>query len=186
MGLFEDAVFDKWGEKAGFPQQLKQAKAYVDTWEAQRQNGTGLLLTGSVGVGKTFLAMCIKNAVAAKGAVTVALNAPELYGRISSTWGKGDVKESELFDVLIDADLLVMDDLGISNGRAWTGEALYRIVDGRYRHKRPIIATANIAAADLPTNIGARTADRLLERCSIITMTGPSYRKILAKRREEV
>ena len=46
--------------------QLVKARRYSENWEAFRQDGTGLLLFGNVGTGKSYAAGCIANALIEK------------------------------------------------------------------------------------------------------------------------
>ena len=46
--------------------QLVKARRYSENWDAFRQDGTGLLLFGNVGTGKSYAAGCIANALIEK------------------------------------------------------------------------------------------------------------------------
>jgi DNA replication protein DnaC len=129
----------------------------------------GLLLTGQVGSGKTFLACCIANAVLHRGKAVLFAVVPDLLDLIRSTYdpGRSNVEISE-FDILDQAKqvpLLILDDLGAHNYTEWTRNKIYSIVNYRLNHRLPVIVTSNISPEDLEGYLGERTTSRLLEMC---------------------
>jgi DNA replication protein DnaC len=83
------------------------------------------------------------------------------------------------------AELLVMDDLGSEKVTSWVQERLFVIVNHRYQEERPTIFTSNIAPKDLPTQLGERTASRIMSMCEWIALDGEDYRKTEARRTHE-
>ena len=58
------------------------------------------------------------------------------------------------------AGLLVLDDIGAHDGgKAWINEAIFRLIDYRYRERRPVIFTSNCEASKLDCD--ERIADRI-------------------------
>lgn len=90
-----------------------------------------------------------------------------------SLWQKGS---TDGYDVIMDftrhANLLILDDLGAHNETDWAVVKLDQIVDYRYEHRKPLIATTNMALNRLPERIADRLSEGLL-----IQLTGESYRK---------
>lgn len=147
----------------------------------------GLLFTGQVGSGKTFLACCIANDLLKKGKTVLFAVVPDLLDQIRATFDSvktpDEVSEFDIVETARQVPLLILDDLGSHNYTEWTRNKIYSIVNYRLNHSLPVIVTTNIKLDDLEEYLGERTTSRLLEMCR-------SYRlmveiDIRAVRREE-
>ncbi len=151
------------------------AEKYVENFDRFIQEGKGLLLHGGVGVGKTFAAACVVNALIDKGRPCLMTN----FSRILNTlWGI-DEKQAYI-DSLNKFDLLVLDDLGIERQSEYVQEQVFNVVDSRYRAKLPLIVTTNLPLKELtsPESVGyGRIYDRLLEMCHPVKVEGESRRR---------
>ena len=132
-------------------------------------NTDGLLFTGQVGSGKTFLACCIANALLVKGKLVLFAVVPDLLDQIRSTYDTGknpdNITEFDLVDKAKQVPLLILDDLGAHNYTEWTRNKIYSIINYRLNHRLPVIATTNIIPEELEGYLGERTTSRLLEMC---------------------
>lgn len=127
----------------------------------------GLLITGGVGSGKTFLASCVGNALLEKGYSLHATTAPATLSRMNG-W-------EERLQAMLDADLLLLDDLGAERQTDFTYERLFMIVDGRYRDGKPMIITSNVDIVEMTRSKDMnkrRIYDRVFERCLPLTIPG--------------
>jgi DNA replication protein DnaC len=61
--------------------------------------------------------------------------------------------------------LLVLDDLGTEQAKAWASERIDRIIDWRYTSRLPLVVTTNAKSEDLPERVASRLAD---SKCSIV------------------
>jgi len=129
----------------------------------------GLLFTGQVGSGKTFLACCIANYILSKGTPVLFAVVPDLLDQIRSTYDTGrntdDLTEFDLLDKARQVPLLILDDLGAHNYTEWTRNKIYSIINYRLNHRLPVIVTTNISPEDMEVYLGERTTSRLLEMC---------------------
>lgn len=129
----------------------------------------GLLFTGQVGSGKTYLACCIANTLLKKGRNVLFAVVPDLLDEIRSTYdpGRSSAEPSEFdhVDRARQAPVLVLDDLGAHNYTEWTRNKIYSIINYRLNHRLPVIATTNISPENLEGYLGERTTSRLLEMC---------------------
>lgn len=132
-------------------------------------NTDGLLFTGQVGSGKTFLACCIANALLEKGKLVLFAVVPDLLDQIRSTYdngrGQDEVSEFDLLDTAKQVPLLILDDLGAHNYTEWTRNKIYSIINYRLNHQLPVVVTTNIIPEELEKYLGERTTSRLLEMC---------------------
>ena len=105
----------------------------------------GLLLHGRHGVGKTHLAVAIlKEVIRTKGARGFFYETRELLKLVRDTYAGGDATEMEVLRPVLDADLLVLDDLGAEKTSEWVQETLGLVVNTRYSERRPTIFTTNL------------------------------------------
>lgn len=79
-------------------------------------------------------------------------------------------------ELLTDARMLVLDDLGVEKPSAWVRERVYEIVNRRYESVRPITVTTNLSPEQMSRQLGDRITGRLMEMCEAFEVTGPSRR----------
>lgn len=127
----------------------------------------GLIFTGPVGAGKTFLACCIANAVLLAGKEVLFVAVPDFLDEIRATYDDGVVEHSEheLLSIAKSVPLLILDDLGAFIYTEWARQKIYSILNHRLNHCLPVVVTTNVALEDLEEYLGERTTSRLIEMC---------------------
>jgi DNA replication protein DnaC len=164
---------------------------------------TGLLLIGTIGVGKTHLAVgIVKELILSKGIACLFYDYRELLKQIQNSYND-TVKTTEL-DVLrpvFETEVLVLDELGAVKPTEWVWDTVSLILNTRYNDNRTTIITTNYPnlgerdrlgnvssrspeaakyAAERETlgdRIGDRMRSRLHEMCRIVTMEGTDFRQ---------
>ncbi len=135
------------------------------------QTGTalGLMFTGPVGSGKTFLACAIANALMAADKNLLFLVVPDLLDELRASIGRKDAENSEqdLLDAARTVPVLILDDLGAHNYTDWTKNRIYSIVNYRMNYQLPTIITTNLDIYELGEYLGDRTSSRILQMCRI-------------------
>lgn len=175
---FPDAEMREWTfAKSDHTDQKNEniARRYVANFDAMRSQGTGLLLCGSVGTGKSFLAAAIANELINQGTPCLMTNFSRIISRVSEKFG-GDQK---YLDDLNRFDLLIIDDLGSERDTEFTWEKVMNVVDARYRAGLPLIITTNLTLKDLadPSDIRRqRIFSRLKEMCVFLEVNGADRR----------
>src|SRR6202000_1784028 len=99
---------------------LLRAKGFVEGFPIGT-DGTGLLLTGSIGGGKTHLAGGILQAlVIERGAIGLFYDYRDLLKQVQNSYNP-QVRETELevLKPVFEAEVLVLDELGASRATAW-------------------------------------------------------------------
>jgi DNA replication protein DnaC len=177
------------------------ARRFVEAYPVET-DGKGLLITGSIGVGKTHLAVGLLLAlVEERGAQALFYDYRELLKQIQHSYNP-QVNSTEL-DVLkpvFEAEVLVLDELGAQKPTDWVWDTVALILNTRYNDKRTTIITTNYA--DLPPTgtgvsttqkaareetlgdrIGERMRSRLAEMCVRIEMNGADFRQSAGRAR---
>jgi DNA replication protein DnaC len=153
-------------------------RAYVSELDARIGDGRGLWIEGSVGTGKTTLAMLVARRAIESGFTVAIYSLPRLLARIRRTYDgdAGQLSYLQFFERLTSVDLLQIDDLGAEKRSDWVLEQLYAIVDERYASNRSIIVTTNLDVNQLEEQIGERTVSRLAEMCEVLRLHGEDRR----------
>ena len=152
------------------------AKRYVDNFTTMYSKHKGLLLFGTVGTGKTYIAACIANALIDRGYTCLVTNFARLTNTIN---GMYDGKQ-EYIDGLDRFSLLVIDDLASERDTEYMNEIVTNIIDSRYRSGKPMIVTTNLTSEELknPRDVRKqRIYSRLMEMCIPLEVKGTDRRK---------
>lgn len=175
---FPDAEMREWTfAKSDHTDQRNEtiARKYVANFNAMREQGTGLLLCGQVGTGKSFLAAAIANELISQGTPCLMTNFSRIISRVSEKFG-GDQK---YLDDLNRFDLLIIDDLGAERDSDFTWEKVMNVIDARYRAGLPIIITTNLGPKDFADRGDIRRQrvfSRLKEMCICLEVNGADRR----------
>lgn len=149
----------------------------------------GLLLTGPVGVGKTHLAVSILKGLAERGFSCLFYEFGSLLKEIQDSYNP-NTKASELsiLKPVLEADVLVLDELGASKPTDWVRDTMAHIINTRYNDRRLTVFTTNYPEErtndreeTLEDRIGARLRSRLYEMCRTLKITGSDYRRLAGR-----
>lgn len=137
-------------------------REYADTFQVGKS--TNLMLTGQTGLGKTYLAHCIANRVADKGASVCFLTAYNLSNLMFDAY-MGQSAALDMEKALLACDLLVIDDLGSEPIRKNINlESLFSLLNERNIANRPVIICTNFLPTALRDRYGERITSRMLPR----------------------
>lgn len=133
----------------------------------------GLLITGDVGAGKTFIAGAITNFLLKEGVQVLFLVVPDFLDAIRSTYNKGTAEEDEttLIKGARQVDVLVLDDLGVHNYTPWTCNKLYSLLNYRMNYHLPVVITTNLDLSEIEKFLGKRTTSRIVQMCRVYRLT---------------
>ena len=133
-----------------------------------------LTLLGTVGTGKTHLALAIGWEWLCLGKTVLYHHVADFLNALRSGYGKksGEEDYSQTISFAKNCSLLILDDMGTERETEWATEQLDLIVDYRYERHKALLITSNMAL----TQLSPRIADRLREG-TIVQLKGESYRK---------
>jgi DNA replication protein DnaC len=191
----------------GADKSLKAARLmmqrFVEGYPVETE-GKGLLLTGDIGVGKTHIAVgLLKELIARRGVSGLFYDYRELLKEVQNSYNK-EVSATELgiLRPVLEAEVLVLDELGAAKPTDWVWDTVAQILNARYNERRTTIITTNyanqpsllgIAASQespvkramrdetLGGRIGERMLSRLQEMCVVVEMRGKDFRQSVAR-----
>lgn len=132
----------------------------------------GLLFTGPVGSGKTFLAACIANSLIEKQTKLLFLIVPDLLDELRASFSnKKETTEFDLLDIARTIPILILDDLGAHNYTEWSRNRIYSILNYRMNEQLPTIITSNLDFNEIEQYLGERTCSRLLQMCRVFRLS---------------
>jgi DNA replication protein DnaC len=165
----------------------KTAQDYVDNFVILEDQGfreSGLIFIGPPGRGKTHLAV---------GVLIDLIERHRVHGRfaeftslihqIQATFDPGSPESKrEILDPLLDAELLVLDELGAQKPTPWVRDILYLMINHRYTRRLPTLFTTNylldppsaraIQASGVPAKIQSLDRGRDPEPLSAVDDSG--------------
>ena len=99
----------------------------------------------------------------------------ELLFKLRNSFREGDGPE-ELINEYCKADVLLLDDLGAERPTEFSRETLGLVIDRAYRQESWLIVTSNFDLSGIADRIDNRTADRLIDMCRAVRLSGDSFR----------
>ncbi len=160
-------------------QALKITKDYANNFAERLENGSGLILQGKPGTGKTHLACAIANQVIVNGYSARFTTVMQLVRAIRATWKRDSERtEDQVLDAIIGYDLLIIDEIGVQYESESEKLILFDVLNGRYENVKPTILLTNLVGVAVNTCIGERNVDRITEGGgSSVSFTWQSYRE---------
>lgn len=140
-------------------------------------DGQGVIITGKPGVGKTHLAVALLVALLEQGRWGFFADTSTLLDRIRACYHPdGPVSADEMLAAVVEAEVLLLDDLAVEHMTPWVREKLYQIVNTRYLYQRQSLVTTNLTMKVLSQRVGDRIVSRLHQLCVVVEMTGQDRR----------
>jgi DNA replication protein DnaC len=174
-----------WPELKRSPRELMEGvltacRNYADQFPAAPRKN--LLLSGTTGLGKTFLSACIARVVAEKGYSVVYDTAANIFSRFEAKKFARDGEEGRLADAdarrYLSCDLLILDDLGSEFTTQFVQSALYEVVNTRLIEHRHTILSTNLGLAAIRQRYSPQVASRLEGEYQLLPFAGKDIRLI--------
>jgi DNA replication protein DnaC len=172
---------------------LEKAKSIAERYarEFPPSKPFGLLFMGPTGVGKTHLAVGIlRQLIREKSIHCLFRTFPDLLKEIQMSYSPvAMTSELSLLQPVLDAEVLMLDELGAQKPSDWIRETVGYILNYRYVENKVTILTTNYldqedlkssrksVSYSLTERIGEPMRSRLYEMCKTVEMQGEDFRK---------
>ena len=147
-----------------------------------------ILITGSTGIGKSYIASALGYQACAQGYKVMYHSAAKLFGKLKMAKADGSyIKEIAKIER---QNLLIIDDFGIQPLDTQNRSALMEIIEDRHG-KTSIIITSQVPVSKWHEVIGEKTVadailDRIIHQAHRLELNGESLRKKQQKKNESL
>lgn len=150
-------------------------KQYADKFS---KTAPSVLMIGETGLGKTHLSISIANAVIKRGFNAIYSSSLDLFRILQNEYfGRSDGDKNTI-QTILDADLVIIDDLGAEFDSAFNSSCLYNIVNSRLNANKPTIINTNLVPSEIEKRYTTRIASRLMTLYKCLKFTGRDVRQI--------
>ncbi|MDE5619217.1 MAG: ATP-binding protein [Ruminococcus sp.] len=146
------------------------------------EHSKSLLISGKTGLGKTHLSLAIANMVLEKGYSVVYDSAANILHEIEKEHFSRE-HISEMTDLVMETDLLILDDLGTEHTTPFYSSTIYNIINTRLNRAKPTIISTNLSKYEITNRYDARVSSRLFTMYVRFEFSGTDVR--FQKQREK-
>lgn len=148
---------------------------FVDDFSSSDEN---LFLTGTSGLGKTYLSSAVANELIARGEDVLYVSANTLFTILEDLHFNRSVSEGSryLVDHVFSARLLILDDLGSEFVTQFTAAELFRIVNNRLLDGKKTIISTNLSISEIEKQYSQRLHSRIVGGYTILKFYGEDIR----------
>ena len=183
----------KFHYKASIEQMFFDAERGIDKNQVMRlaectfiKNKENVMITGSTGIGKSYLASAIGQQACTLGYRVMYYNTTKLFAKLKMA--KADGSYINEIARIERHQLLILDDLGIQPLDAQSRSALMEIIEDRHE-KASTLITSQVPVSKWYEIIGEKTIadaimDRIIHNAHRLELTGESLRKKYLKKGE--
>ncbi len=159
LGYYPDTYVTKSGNIDAREAMRSHLNYCIDYAKNFSDTSSSIFMLGGTGLGKTFLSSCIANELLSKG-YSVAFDSIQNYLRDieKEHFGKA---EGDTLEALLNADLLILDDLGSEFSTSFNASVIYNIINSRTNQGKPTIVSSNLSFDELTQRYDDRIISRL-------------------------
>lgn len=178
INLFKDEPFEDEGmtPRENMLDIIDISESFIENFN--KNNEDNLLFYGTTGVGKTFLCSCIAKALLDRDGIVVYQTAFTILEMLERKrfGSKKEDKNSYQYDLLFDADLLIIDDLGTEVTNTFTNAEIFNIVNTRIINGKKTIISTNLTPKEISEIYTDRIFSRILEKFIPLKFFGQDLR----------
>ena len=166
LGALSRLTFDNLSPRGRSPTPQHQER-FAEAVKAARRFAQApegwLVFSGPSGCGKTHLAAAIAGQRIQSGQVALFMVVPDLLDHLRAAYQPGsETGYDDLFELLRNTPLLILDDLGVQSSTAWAEEKLFQLINHRYGAQLATVFTTNLAIDTFDARIQSRLSDAAL------------------------
>lgn len=175
LGLYSNISDEKSGiiPRERMNEILIQCKNYVDTFS---KDSCSLFFLGKTGLGKTFISSMIAKALIEKGFNVVFDSINNFLIKAENEhFGRSN---GNTVETIINADLVILDDLGSEFSTPFNNSTLYNIINTRINMEVPTIVSTNLSLSELNEKYDDRIISRLTGMYTPFRFFGTDIRQV--------
>ncbi|HDR5039356.1 TPA: ATP-binding protein, partial [Bacillus anthracis] len=138
-------------------------------------NEENLLFYGETGLGKTFLTNCIAKALLDRGNIVIYQTSFKLLEILEELRFKNN-DDKEKYNLLFEADLLIIDDLGTEMTNTFTNSEIFNIINSRLLSNKKTIVSTNLSPKEMMDRYDDRIFSRLFSKFTVLHFFGKDLR----------
>lgn len=147
-------------------------KSYAESFTSQSHS---ILIFGKTGLGKTHLSLAVANKVLEKGYSVVYDSTINILHEIEKEHFSRE-HISEMTDLVMQTDLLILDDLGTEHTTPFYSSTIYNIINTRLNRKKTTIINTNLTYEDIQKRYDERIVSRLTTQYMNMQFRGTDVR----------
>lgn len=136
---------------------------------------------GETGLGKTHLSLAIAGKAAEKGYNVIYGSAQDLLRKVENEHF-GRAENEGTLDMMLEADLLVLDDLGAEFSSSFSQSVVYNLLNSRIASGKPMIVSSNLTIQEFNEKYSRRIVSRLFSQLVQIRFIGRDVRQLKRQR----
>ena len=180
MSYYSPEIWSDWGRspRDNMDRVLKICRDYAQNFGRYYFNN--LFLSGSTGLGKTFLSACIARTVSENGFSVVYDTAGNIFSQFETQKFSRDADDTrEARDGTrryLGCDLLILDDLGSEMTTPMVQASLYQLLNARLAADKRTVVSSNLTMDDVRRRYSPQIASRLEGEYRVLPFFGEDIR----------
>ena len=160
---------------------LEFTQQYAATFSPS--NSISIFMFGRTGLGKTHLSLAIANTVLSKGGTVVYDSVINILRNIEREHFSRE-HTSEMIDLVMDTELLILDDLGTEYETPFYNATIYNIINTRLNSRKPTIISTNLGFDGISRRYDERVVSRIVAAYKCLEFHGEDVRMQIRAIRE--
>ncbi len=158
---------------------LEYTRQYAATFSAK---SSSIFMFGRTGLGKTHLSLAIANMVLEKGFSVIYDSVINILRSIEKEHFSRE-HTSEMIDLVMETELLILDDLGTEYETPFYNATIYNILNTRLNCGRPTIISTNLDFSGISRRYDERVVSRIVSAYKCLEFHGEDVRLQIARNR---
>lgn len=176
---FDNFSLDYYATGGGNAEQMKHnrdvLKGFAESFDGNTYRN--FLFIGGTGLGKTHLSTSVAKSVIDRGHDVLYVTAVGMMSDFEAVrFGDGSRAKHDT-ERYMDAELLIIDDLGTEVANQFTLSCIYDVINGRINGRRSTIINTNLSSKEIEAKYNERIYSRLIGEYYPILFSGKDIRK---------
>lgn len=160
-----------WSQYKAEHEVVEMCRGYLSDVRAHRENGIGMCLLGSNGIGKTTAVSLLCKSLVAKRQTVYFTTYQKLVSMLGDTFYDESAK-ARYNEKILRSSFLAIDDIGKEFSNRLTQNAIDNVLRERVQASRPTFLTSNMTKRELFHEYGRASFSLIVEGSVIFEMTG--------------